>query len=172
MQVWIARYMDSESVRVMLSDGMMGIELFDMAIDGGLAVCATRDAAVVQMRAWALESENYMRDEDEGYELVDADIGLMPHNRRRRDGDATERFEVLDLRVAGESRQLGFGTVCPMEVQPPPVLEIEATHLRGNRYALRPKGQLGTCGFSPRAWTVQYVTARSPEEAVRKWREQ
>ena len=45
---------------------------------------------------------------------------------------------------------------------------LEATHLRDNHYAVRPLGQLGTCGFSPVAWTVQYITARSPEAAVRK----
>lgn len=46
--------------------------------------------------------------------------------------------------------------------------ELEATHLRDNRYAVRPKGQLGTCGWHPKAWTVVYVNARNAEEAIRK----
>lgn len=45
---------------------------------------------------------------------------------------------------------------------------LEATHLRDNRWAVRPFGQLGTCGFYPKAWTVAYVTARDAESAVRK----
>ena len=48
------------------------------------------------------------------------------------------------------------------------MLDLEAVHLRNNRYAVRPRGQLGTCGFWPQAWTVVYVTARSESEAVRK----
>lgn len=47
-------------------------------------------------------------------------------------------------------------------------MELEATHLRGNRWAVRPKGQLGTCGWYPIPWTVEYVNARSAEEAVEK----
>lgn len=45
---------------------------------------------------------------------------------------------------------------------------LEATHLRDNVYAVRPVGQLGTCGFHPIPWTVEYVRARSCEDAVRK----
>jgi hypothetical protein len=46
--------------------------------------------------------------------------------------------------------------------------EYEATYLRDNRYAVHPKGQLGTCGWYPVPWTVVYVNARSPEAAIRK----
>lgn len=46
--------------------------------------------------------------------------------------------------------------------------ELEATHLRGNLYVVRPKGQLGTCGFYPKAWTIQYIRASSLVEALRK----
>ena len=46
-------------------------------------------------------------------------------------------------------------------------VELEATRLR-NEWAVRPKGQLGTCGFSPCPWTVQYVRAASADQAVRK----
>lgn len=49
-------------------------------------------------------------------------------------------------------------------------VEYEATHLRNNQYAVRPKGQLGTCGFYPVPWTVVYVTARSEQDALRKAR--
>lgn len=44
--------------------------------------------------------------------------------------------------------------------------ELEATHLRGHDYAVRPKDQLGTCGSWPFLWTVQYVSARSAEKAI------
>lgn len=46
-------------------------------------------------------------------------------------------------------------------------MKLEATHLRDNLYAVRPEGQLGTCGFFPEPWEVQYIRARSPEHAVR-----
>jgi hypothetical protein len=46
--------------------------------------------------------------------------------------------------------------------------ELEATHLRGNQYAVRPRGQLGTCGWSPIAWQVEYVSAPSESAAIRK----
>lgn len=45
---------------------------------------------------------------------------------------------------------------------------MEATHLHGTLYAVRPRGQLGTCGFHPFPWTVIYVHARSPKEAIVK----
>ena len=48
--------------------------------------------------------------------------------------------------------------------------ELEATHLRGNRYAVKPKDQLGTCGFYPNPWMVYYVNAKSPEQAIAKAR--
>lgn len=45
--------------------------------------------------------------------------------------------------------------------------ELEATPLmRPGSYAVRPVGQLGTCGWSPRAWTVVFVNARSAKDAV------
>ncbi len=44
----------------------------------------------------------------------------------------------------------------------------EAVHLRDNRYAVSPVGQLGTCGFYPVPWTVIYVNARSEQEALIK----
>ena len=47
-------------------------------------------------------------------------------------------------------------------------VKLEALHMRDNLYAVRPVGALGTCGWSPVAWAVQWVRARSPEEAVRK----
>lgn len=45
-------------------------------------------------------------------------------------------------------------------------IELEATHMRDNLYAVRPKGQLGTCGFHPIAWVVEYVRARSATHAI------
>jgi hypothetical protein len=47
-------------------------------------------------------------------------------------------------------------------------MELEATHLKDNRYAVRPAGQLGTCGWSPKPWTVIYVNAKNADEAIRK----
>lgn len=47
-------------------------------------------------------------------------------------------------------------------------MEYEATELKPGRYAVRPKGQLGTCGWYPAPWTVIYVTARTANEAIRK----
>lgn len=49
-------------------------------------------------------------------------------------------------------------------------LRYEATHLRGNRYAIRPVGALGTCGWiKGKAWTVAYINARSPAKALLKF---
>lgn len=53
------------------------------------------------------------------------------------------------------------------------VIELEAIHLRDNRYAVRPKGCLGTCGWisykdASIPWTVTYVNARNADEALRK----
>ena len=45
-------------------------------------------------------------------------------------------------------------------------VEMEATHLSGSKYAVRPKGQLGTCGFYPCPWAVQYVRAGNAVDAV------
>lgn len=46
---------------------------------------------------------------------------------------------------------------------------MEALHLRGTLYAVRPIGACGTCGWiNGKAWTVQYVHARNAAEALRK----
>jgi hypothetical protein len=47
-------------------------------------------------------------------------------------------------------------------------MTLEATHLRDNLWAVRPEGQLGTCGWSPQPWTVVYVKARTAAEAISK----
>lgn len=47
-------------------------------------------------------------------------------------------------------------------------MELEAINLRGRLWAVRPKGQLGTCGFHPEPWTVIYVKADSAGEALKK----
>ena len=51
-------------------------------------------------------------------------------------------------------------------------MKMEATYLRDGLYAVRPHGQLGTCGWYPVAWTVQYVNASSREDAIRKAHEE
>lgn len=48
----------------------------------------------------------------------------------------------------------------------PIAARLEALHLRGHLYAVRPEGQLGTCGFYPAPWTVQFIKANSDEDAV------
>ena len=45
---------------------------------------------------------------------------------------------------------------------------LEATHLRGQQWCVKPVGQLGTCGFSPVPWTAQFIRAKTAEEALRK----
>jgi hypothetical protein len=46
--------------------------------------------------------------------------------------------------------------------------KLEAVHLRDNRWAVRPVGCLGTCGWiNGVPWTVCYVNARSEAQAVR-----
>ena len=47
---------------------------------------------------------------------------------------------------------------------------LEATRLHGNRWAVRPTGQLGTMGWHPYAWTVIYVTAKDAHAALVKAR--
>ena len=47
-------------------------------------------------------------------------------------------------------------------------VKYEATHLRDCKWAVKPENQLGTCGFYPVPWTVQYVTANNADEALRR----
>lgn len=48
-------------------------------------------------------------------------------------------------------------------------MKYEATHLRDKRWAVRPVGALGTCGWiNGVGWNVIYVTARTADEALRK----
>ena len=48
------------------------------------------------------------------------------------------------------------------------MIELEATHLRDDKYAVRPKGQLGTHGWHPIPWGVIYLKAKSKADAIRK----
>lgn len=50
----------------------------------------------------------------------------------------------------------------------PSAYELEATKLRNNRWAVQPKGQVGTTGFYPEPWDVVYVNASSAAEAIKK----
>lgn len=48
--------------------------------------------------------------------------------------------------------------------------KLEALHLRGNHYAVRPEGKCGTMGWTPYHWTVIYVNARNEHDArVKAW---
>lgn len=49
------------------------------------------------------------------------------------------------------------------------ITELEATKLRNGRYAIRPKGCLGTCGWIDNIpWSVTYVNAHCEQEAINK----
>ena len=45
--------------------------------------------------------------------------------------------------------------------------ELEATLVSPNHWCVRPKGQLGTCGWVPEPWTAIYVNAPDPQAAVK-----
>jgi hypothetical protein len=47
-------------------------------------------------------------------------------------------------------------------------MKLEAVQLRNGEWCVRPQGQLGTCGWHPKAWTAQFVRAASADAAVRK----
>ncbi len=48
-------------------------------------------------------------------------------------------------------------------------MEYEATYLGDNRYAVRPKGALGTCGWIANTpWDVQYIKAAHASKALHK----
>lgn len=47
-------------------------------------------------------------------------------------------------------------------------MKLEATQLRGNKWVVRPEGQLGTMGWHPKPWTAVFVTARSEADAIKK----
>ena len=44
----------------------------------------------------------------------------------------------------------------------------EAVHLSGWRWAVRPKGKLGTIGWTPFHWEVIYVSATTYDKAIDK----
>jgi hypothetical protein len=48
-------------------------------------------------------------------------------------------------------------------------MKLEAKHMHGNVYAVRPEGCLGVAGWiNGKPWTVAYIKASSPAEAIRK----
>jgi hypothetical protein len=67
-------------------------------------------------------------------------------------------------RVTPSKRSVAPGLSSPLQL-----VQYEADCLRDNRYYVRPKGQLGTCGWYPIPWTIFYCNARSKEEALRKF---
>lgn len=50
-------------------------------------------------------------------------------------------------------------------------IELYATKLNNGEYAVKPLGQLGTCGFYPIPWEVVYVKACNEEDAISKVRD-
>ena len=47
-------------------------------------------------------------------------------------------------------------------------MKLDAVRLRNGEWCVRPQGQLGTCGWHPKAWTAQFVRAASADAAIRK----
>ena len=47
-------------------------------------------------------------------------------------------------------------------------VKMDAMLMNNGSYAVRPEGQLGSCGGYPILWTVQYIRARSSDEAISK----
>lgn len=49
---------------------------------------------------------------------------------------------------------------------------LDVVFLRSGRYAVRPAGKLGTCGWhnSGKPWTIAYISAGSKLDALRKYR--
>lgn len=48
------------------------------------------------------------------------------------------------------------------------LFSVEATHLRDNRWAVRPAGACGTMGWTPYHWDVVYVSAPNTSAAIQK----
>jgi hypothetical protein len=46
--------------------------------------------------------------------------------------------------------------------------QLEAVRLHNGTWAVRPKGQLGTMGWSPAPWTVAYTKANNEADAIKK----
>lgn len=46
--------------------------------------------------------------------------------------------------------------------------DLTATPLHPRRWAVRPAGQLGTCGWFPRPWAAVFVSAPTPADAIRR----
>ena len=48
-------------------------------------------------------------------------------------------------------------------------MKLEALHLSGRRYAVRPQGAIGTCGWiAGQPWQVTYVEANNEKHACRR----
>ena len=45
-------------------------------------------------------------------------------------------------------------------------MDMYALELRPGLYAVRPIGQLGTCGWFPAPWVIRYINANTEQEAV------
>jgi hypothetical protein len=108
-KVWIARYVDNESIEVWLDDRPDDAELRAIVIDGGLQPCATRDLAIKQVKEWA--REEYMAERGEPGELE-----LYWLNKLATDGSA-DRFMVSRRVSPKQLEPLGWGSVQEMEIR-------------------------------------------------------
>jgi hypothetical protein len=54
-----------------------------------------------------------------------------------------------------------------MTQRPKEAYQLEAVELRRGLWCVRPKDQLGTCGFYPKAWVASMVECLSEAEALR-----
>jgi hypothetical protein len=50
------------------------------------------------------------------------------------------------------------------------MVEYEATRLKGRHFVVRPRGQLGTCGFYPIPWQAVFTKAATEREALKRAR--
>lgn len=100
-------------------------------------------------------------------EMIARIIKANAGNRRK----LAEAFALELVQIAPEFDRLKFMKASGVVKLGFPVdMALDATPLRNGHYAVRPAGQLGTCGWSPIPWTVRFVSAKSPSEAIRKAR--
>lgn len=47
--------------------------------------------------------------------------------------------------------------------------ELEAEYIKPRKFCVKPKNQLGTCGWYPRPWTALFITAKNEKDAINKY---
>lgn len=97
-------------------------------------------------------------------------IDLELERRKQRQEKFDRLFPELPAYPANQTDQTGQTDQRDRRDRMKDVVHIplEATHVQGRDYTVRPAGAWGTCGLIPVPWTVQYIEAGSPDEAIRK----